>query len=56
MVKAERNRGLSDKEKVETVLLLEISQAQNKEFADKVGKLITHVYNDAKLFTASAFS
>ena len=55
-VKAERNRGLSDKEKVETVLLLEISQAQNKRFADKVGKLIIHVCNDAKLLTASAFS
>ena len=55
-VKAERINGLSYKEKVETVPLFKISKAQNKEFADKVGKLITHVYNDAKLLTSSAFS
>ena len=34
----------------------QISKAQTKEFADKVGKLLTHVYNYAKMLSVSSFS
>ena len=55
-VKAERIKGLSHQEKVRTVPLYQISTSKTKELADKVGKLMVHVYNDAKNLSLSAFS
>lgn len=55
-VKAERIKGLSRAKKIQKIPLYQIYSMKTKQLADKIGKLIIHVYNDAKHLRNSAFS
>ena len=55
-VKVNRIKGLSSSEKIQAIPLLKIANAQTHLLANRIGKLIIQVYNDAKNLSISAFS
>ena len=55
-VKLKRIRGLSSSEKIQAIPLFKIANAQTHLLANRIGKLIIQVYNDAKNLSISAFS
>ena len=55
-VKVNRVKGLSSSEKIQAIPLLKIANAQTHLLANRIGKLIIQVYNDAKNLSISAFS
>ena len=55
-VKVHRIKGLSSSEKIQAVPLLKIANAQTHLLANRIGKLIIQMYNDAKKLSISAFS
>ena len=55
-VKLNRIKGLSSSEKIQAVPLLKIANAQTHLLANRIGKLIIQVYNDAKNLAISAFT
>ena len=55
-VKVNRIKELSSSEKIQTIPLLKIANGQAHLLANRIGKLIIQVYNDAKNLSISAFS
>ena len=54
-VKLNRIKGLSSSEKLQAIPLFKIANAQTHLLANRINKLIIHVYNDAKNLSISAF-
>ena len=54
-VKASRLKLPSTAEKMETVLLYQVSNPQQKRFADRIRRVIAQVYSDPRNLSASAF-
>ena len=55
-LKAMRLKCLSTREKVETIPLYTVSNSQTVKLANRIGKLVIQVYNDAKNQSLSAYS